>query len=206
MSDPNFNNGLAEAEAINGSIAVSIINDRGMIDLRGDIKDKKFSTSIQKVLGITLPDAPRQSTSKETNTLLWLSPDQWLLLCPRTDVEKIIIKLQTALNEVHSLVVDVSDARTIFRLEGTGAKEVVTKGAPIDLSAQDCKAGYVRRLRFAEMAALIHIVSTDASNDSETIDLFVFRSYAQYAWDWLAATSSKQSKLDIFSSQILPPV
>ena len=197
MSDPVFRSGLASSKAIEGSISVSSVDNRGMIDLRGDSGDKKFVAACKKVLGLSLPVMPRQSTGKKDITALWLSPDQWLVTCPRDSSVETAQKLQAVLSGIHSLVVDVSDARSIFRLEGDGAREVLMKGAPVDLTTGDYGEGYVRRLRFAEMAALIHVVS----DTPEVIDLFVFRSYGQYAWEWLAATSSKQSKLQIFIDQ-----
>ncbi len=202
MSDPVFRGGLAGAKAIDGSISVSAIDDRGMIDLRGDIKDKKFVAATKKVLGISLPAQPRQSVNKGEVTALWLSPDQWLITCPRAKGAHLANGLQTALAGIHSLAVDVSDARSIIRLEGQGAKEVLMKGAPVDLLASEYTDGYVRRLRFAELAAMIHVVSSDP----EIIDLYVFRSYAQYAWDWLAATSTKQSRLSLFANQSIASV
>ncbi len=197
MSEPVFQSALAGAKNVSGSISISEICDRGMIDLRGDAGNKTFVAAVKKVLGLSLPTKPRQSVSKNKTTSLWLSPDQWLITCPRQDVGKITQKLQTSLKNIHSLAVDVSDARSIIRLEGDGAKVVLMKGAPVDLTLPDVTVGYVRRLSFAEIAALAHIIS----NKPETIDLYVFRSYTKYAWDWLCATSTKQSELQIFCEQ-----
>jgi sarcosine oxidase gamma subunit len=50
----------------------------------------------------------------------------------------------------------------------------------------------VRRMRFAEIAALLHIV------DDKTIDIYVFRSYAHYAWDFLVKAARKGSEVRLF--------
>ena len=197
MSDPIFQGGLASAKAISGSIAVSAIDDRGMIDLRGDFDDKKFVTACKKSLGLTLPSQPRQSTSKNDITALWLSPDQWLITCRRASAIELTDKLQKALSGIHSLAVNVSDARSIIRLEGEGARLVMMKGSPVDFTAPEFSSGFVRRVRFAELAGLVHVVA----DEPETIDLYVFRSYAIYAWNWISATSSRQSKLTLFGDQ-----
>lgn len=197
MSDPVFRGALDGAPAINGSISVAAIDDRGMIDLRGDLADNKFAATVKKALGFALPDKPRTSSKKGDILVLWLSPDQWLISCPRPQVEKLHIKLSRSLAEIHSLTVDVSDMRSIIRLHGAGAREVLMKGAPVDLTLPDYDPGSVRRLRFAEQAALVHMVS----DDPDSFDLYVFRSYARYVWDWLAATSTKQSRLEIFTRQ-----
>jgi len=197
MSEPVFRGALAEAPVIESSITITARDDRGMIDLRGDVGDRKFAATTKKVLGLGLPTKPRHSTGKTQITALWLSPDQWLITCPRDQTAKIADKLQTGLTGLHSLAVDVSDARSIIRFEGEGARMVVMKGAPVDLTLPEITDGYVRRVRFAELAALVHVVSIKP----EIVELYVFRSYAQYAWDWLCATSSEQSKLRVFCDQ-----
>ena len=197
MSEPVFRSALAQATAIESSITITAIDDRGMIDLRGDIGDRKFVVATKKVLGFDLPTNPRHSTSKTKITALWLSPDQWLITCPRDQTAKIADKLKTNLADLHSLALDVSDARSIIRLEGEGARVVLMKGAPVDLTLPEITDGFVRRIRFAELAALVHVVSIKP----ELIDVYVFRSYAPYAWDWLCATSGEQSKLRVFCDQ-----
>ena len=60
----------------------------------------------------------------------------------------------------------------------------------------------MRRLRFAEIAALLHIVS----DRPDVIDLYVFRSYADYAWDWFLANGRSVATIRPFGRQPLPPV
>jgi sarcosine oxidase subunit gamma len=197
MSEPKFRSALAGAAKINGTISVSAVNDRGMIDLRGDLNDSRFTAAVKKVLSQSLPGTPRSSAAKDDISVLWLSVDQWLITCPRARTAALLTALNKALTGIHSLVVDVSDARSIIRLEGQGAREVLMKGAPVDLTTQEYERGYVRRLRFAELAALVHIVS----DQPDILDLYVFRSYADYVWNWLAATSTQAAKLEIFFAQ-----
>ena len=40
--------------------------------------------------------------------------------------------------------------------------------------------GFCRRMRYAEIAALLHVVEEDV------FDVYVFRSYAHYTWNFLA--------------------
>ncbi len=60
----------------------------------------------------------------------------------------------------------------------------------------------MRRLRFAEIAALLHIVS----EKPDVIDLYVFRSYANYAWDWLLANGRSAAAVKQFGKQAPPAV
>jgi hypothetical protein len=90
--------------------------------------------------------------------VLWLSVDQWLVQCPRERSGDLARDLNQALGATSSLVVDMSDARTILRLEGEGVRELIMKGAPVDLTAPEFAKGTVRRLRFGELAAMVHMV------------------------------------------------
>jgi sarcosine oxidase, subunit gamma len=69
--------------------------------------------------------------------------------------------------------------------------EVVMKGSTLDLTDSDYMPGTVRRMRFAEIAALLHIV------EENVIDIYVFRSYAHYAWDFLQKAARKGSEVNI---------
>jgi sarcosine oxidase subunit gamma len=199
MSDPVFKSALAHAADHDGakglSIAMREVSDRGMIDLRGEASSAKFKQAAKPVLGIDLPTKPRTSAVKGAITVFWLSVDQWLITCPRGNEHKLLADLTKALDGVHSLAVDVSDMRAIIRLEGEHVREVMMKGSSIDFTLPDYKAGLVRRLVFAEIAALAHIVSEDPG----TVDLYVFRSYADYTWKWLKATAGPGAVIGLFA-------
>ena len=193
MLDPQFESALAHRAAPeNLSISMREITERGMIDLRGLSSDKKFMSAVKSVLGFDLPKAPRTSSSWGDLKALWLSPDQWLILCTRSKTTALLAELNAALGKLHSLAVDVSDMRSIIRLEGEGVRETLMKGSSLDLISDDYKAGTVRRMRFAEIAALLHVV------EDTVIDLYVFRSYAEYTWAFLLKAARKGSEVKLF--------
>lgn len=196
MSKTIFTSALGSVSPISNAISIEDIK-LGMIDLRGDFSDKKFAAAVKKALDVTLPSKPRRSASKNDVTCLWLSPDQWLITCPDEQTGKLLSKLKKALGSIHSLAVDVSDARSVLRLTGDSARETLMKGSSVDLSAKECDQGYVRRLLFAEQGALVHI----RSQGPDIIDLFVFRSYTPYVWKWLEVTSNTHAKVNLFAKQ-----
>jgi sarcosine oxidase subunit gamma len=196
MSEPYVESPLAHREAPQGlSIDLREITDRGMIDLRGSASDKKFMTAAKKVLSLDLPKAPRTSVSWGDVKALWLSIDQWLILCSRSKATDLVSRLVTELDSIHSLVVDVSDMRAVLRLEGEGVREVLLKGSSLDLMSETYVAGTVRRMHFAEIAAMLHVV------ENNVFDVYVFRSYADYAWEFLLATARAPAKISLFGVQ-----
>lgn len=199
MSELYVENPLAHREAPQGlSIELREITDRGMIDVRGSANDKKFMAAAKKVLGLDLPKAPRSSVSWGDVKALWLSIDQWLILCSRAKAVELTAALKAELGNIHSLIVDVSDMRAVLRLEGEGVREVLLKGASLDLLSDDYAPGTVRRMRYAEIAALLHVV------EDTVFDIYVFRSYADYAWDFILATARKPAKVTLFGAQSIP--
>ncbi len=199
MSEPVFHSALAsrpEGSSAQGlTIALREIDDRGMIDLRGELKDESFSAAVSDAIGFALPSEPRTSHRHGETAALWLSIDQWLITAPRPVTGALHARLVGALRSVHSLCVDMSDARTILRLEGDNVVEVLNKGTSADFT--DLKEGAVRRLRYAEIAALVHVIG----REPDVMDLYVFRSYADYAWTYLTTTAREAARIRLFGRQ-----
>ena len=188
--------GVAEPQGL--SISIREIVERGMIDLRGLTTDAAFMAAVKGVLGVELPVKPRTSASWGDVRVLWLSTDQWLILSSRSKAHELLSNLREALKGIHSLVVDVSDMRAIIRLEGEGCREVIMKGTSLDLLDKEYVQGCCRRMRYAEIAALLDVVEDDV------FDIYVFRSFAHYTWNFLCATAKAPAKLKLFGAQDVP--
>ena len=201
MAEPRYASPLAHRGDRAGpaglSIAIREIDDRGMIDLRGEPGDAGFRSAVTRVLGVELPLAPRSSAAAGEVAVLWLSVDQWLVTCRRERVEALHGELVRALAGLHALAVDVSDARAVIRLEGEAAREVLMKGGSVDFTLPEYGPGTVRRMVFAGVAAMVHVVAARP----DTVDLYVFRSYAEHAWEWLVATARPAATIGLFGRQ-----
>ena len=184
------------------SISLAEVSDRGMIDLRGLPDDAKFMAAAKASLGVTLPTTPRTSVTKGDLTVLWLSVDQWLVTLPRSKCAKVLATLRKKTQGMFALACDMSDARTIIRLSGNGVREILMKGTSTDMLSPDMCAGTVRRMLFAEIAAACHLVSAEP----DVVDLYVFRSYANYAWEWLLATAKEKAQVGLYGPQPSPNV
>ena len=199
MSELSYNAPLAGMTAPAGlSISIREIAERGMIDLRGLTSDASFMAAVRSVLGVELPVKPRTSVSWGDVKVLWLSTDQWLILSSRSKANELVASLRAALQGIHVLVVDVSDMRAIIRLEGDGCREVIMKGTSLDLLDPEYVQGCCRRMRYAEIAALLDVVEDDV------FDIYVFRSFAHYTWNFLCATAKAPAKLKLFGAQDVP--
>ena len=163
-----------------GGLKLSVQPLRGMITLRADLSDAAVVSAVKAAVGSEMPDI-----RKATETALWMSPDELMLLTPYGEAGTAVAKLTEALSGVHHLAVDVSDARTMFKLEGDAAREVLAKGAPVDLARDQFGVGDLRRTRISHIAAAFW----QSGEGPDVFEIICFRSYASYLWEWLEESS-----------------
>lgn len=160
---------------------------RGMITLRGDLLSDEC---LNVVNGITGEDPPGPLAIAGNGLAVWMSPDELLLLSPYSQVDtslavdRQIAALSAALAGHHALILDVSDARTVFRLTGARVGEVLAKGTPCDCSDRGFPSGMARRTHLAGLAVAIWRL------DAETWEIACFRSYAHHLKAWLETASA----------------
>ncbi len=205
MSEVPFRSALAHRSDRNEAVGLSIrmreIGDRAMIDLRGLTSDRRFMAGVQDVIGVPLPKNPRTSVTAGDLAVLWTSIDQWLITAQRARATPLADALREKLQASHCLITDMSDARSIFRLQGDNVREVLNKGTSVDFTSGELGAGVVRRILFAQVAAMVHAVS----EGPDVIDLYVFRSYADHAWRYLLATAKEGARISLFGRQSVEP-
>lgn len=160
---------------------VSRRNGVGMITLRGDLAAPTLAAAVEEIAGCGLPET-RRIVFGADHAVAWMSPDELMIFGPLARAARDAERLDAALAGQHALVVDVSDARAIFRVSGSAAREVIAKGAPVDLAADAFGPGDLRRTRIGQVAAAIWMPERD------TIDLMCFRSVSDYMSDWLEAS------------------
>lgn len=161
-----------------GAISVERFEGFGMITVRGDHRDPAFKTAIQARLA-AVPET-RQVSVGEKGMLAWMSPDELLAVVPRHEAASVAAALAIDLSSTHALVANVSDARAVFRLKGEGVREVLAKGAPVDLSKEAFGPGEVRRTRLGQVACAFWMSGEDQ------FDLICFRSVSDFVSDWLS--------------------
>ena len=77
----NYNTSIKEDKSYS-DLEIKEIKPIMKLIIRGKTKD--FITAIGKNLNMILPTEANTSTSGETLTALWLSPDEWMLISKRT--------------------------------------------------------------------------------------------------------------------------
>ena len=156
---------------------VTRITDQGMITLCADFASLK---------GIAVPE-----TRKIRDGIAWMSPDELLIMVPKSDVPAKMAALEKSLSG-HYLLADVSDARAVFSLTGDMVREVLAKGAPVDMSQDVFKPGDIRRTRIGQVAAAFWMV------DEQTINIVCFTSVSDYLEHWLRHAARPEAQISHF--------
>jgi sarcosine oxidase subunit gamma len=94
--------------------------------------DSDAARSIEQTLGTSLPRTVGEIGQHDANTVLWLGPDEWLVVS-RTEPATLVERLEAARAGAQAQIVDVSANRTVLEVAGTAARDVLEKGCPADL-------------------------------------------------------------------------
>ncbi|MCE6953209.1 sarcosine oxidase subunit gamma [Cereibacter sphaeroides] len=182
MSEPVSALGNASFE---GFATIREIGPMGMITLRAKHDLPGLPAALKAVLGLGLPER-RQILSVGETRVGWMSPDELLILLPYGEVAATVTALTNALTGAHVMVVDVSDARCLFRIEGEKAAQVLMKLCPVDFATLE--PGELRRTRVAQVAGAFW-----AEEGGYT--LVAFRSVAAYVMGLLTHSAQPGSEL-----------
>ncbi|MCK0150893.1 sarcosine oxidase subunit gamma [Marivita sp. S6314] len=174
--------GLAKIEELPG---------QGMVTLRADLDDKAVVAAVKDVFDVDMPGL-RGTSLDGANGALWMSPDEALLLCSYDEAQAKADALADKLSGAHALVVNVSDARSVFKLTGGLLREVLAKLAPVDMAPGAFEPGQVRRTRLAQVAAAFWM------DDAYSARVVCFRSVADYMFGILSNAADENAQVRYF--------
>ena len=149
------------------------------VNVRGRSGDARFMRAVASVTDVPPPLEACTSVAGLFGSILWLGPDEWLVVSASQGGEEIAARLHQALRGIPAAATDVSDARIIYALSGARARDVLAKGCSIDFHPREFPSGRCVQTLLAKAAVLIHASSQHA------FDIHVARSFADYAWAWL---------------------
>ena len=185
---------LGGASYETGTTRITEIGGQGMITIRGDLDAPFLRKAAKKATGVDFP-GPGQCHGDGAKGLAWMSPDELLLLCPHAEVGEVLERLQGKFKDTHSLALDVSGARALFRVEGARAREVLAKLAPVDLAPESFTPGMFRRTRLGQVAGAFWL------RDDGSFHVICFRSVARYVFDLLQEAARPGSEVGLFSAE-----
>ena len=184
----NYNTSIKQ-DKIYSDLEIKEIKPIMKLIIRG--KTKEFITAIGKNSNMLLPTEPNTSTSGETLTALWLSPDEWMLISNETvseesntyQVEDELIKNISKVKL--GAVTDVSDQFVMLNIKGSKVFDLFATGSPFNFNDFRNKKGSVIQTILAHIDVIIH------HKEINEVNLFVRRSFSQHLHSWMSDSASR---------------
>ncbi len=176
----------AAADAGGAELRLGEVPHRCQIDLRGDAGDSRFTTALHGATGLRPPAEANSFATAGDLALLWLGPNEWLILGPGGRETEIAARLRDGLRGTHAAVIDVSEARTTIALAGPRARDLLAKGTGLDLHPRVFAAG-----RCAQTGLVGANVILRQTDDAPSFELLLLNSFADYLWTWLERAAAE---------------
>ena len=148
----------------------------GKLNIRAD---KSAGKMIKSITGCTFPPAANKFTTAGKRHVVWLSPDEFLILCEPGKGEDLTSAIQLTIGDRHSAVTNISDALAAFHLKGADVRQTLAKGCALDLHHTSFTSGDAAQTLLSSAAVTIMALA-----DDEFI-VICRTSFASYLHDWL---------------------
>jgi sarcosine oxidase subunit gamma len=132
-----------------------------------------------RAIGAPLPTRVGEVASSGTRDVLWLGPDEWLVVSTESPAA-LLAAVAGPLVGHHVAAVDLSANRTTLELSGPAARSVLEKGCPADLHPRAFGPGRAIVTTIARTPVLLW------QTDAETYRIMPRSSLAAYVAGWLA--------------------
>ncbi|MFQ3235786.1 MAG: sarcosine oxidase subunit gamma [Paraglaciecola sp.] len=169
---------------IEGGVILREVKLLGHVNLRGNANDPDFLKGVKSALDLDLPLAPCSSAQNGNTTIMWLSPDEWLIIIEGGTEQATEDKLRQSLRG-HFAVSDISGAQTMLEISGEDCLPLLQKSIGYDLHLDSFPINKVIGTALAKSSA--HIRRTGEHN----FQLIIRRSFADYIWLWLQQSSKE---------------
>ena len=124
------------------------------------------------------PVDPNTWVSLGEREVLWLGPDEWLVVAGSGEADVLVRELESSFADTHHSVVDVSANRTVIELADANRFELLSTACPVDLDPRSWREGRCAQTVFGAAQVLLQ-------ERAETTRVFVRPSFAHYAVDLL---------------------
>lgn len=150
---------------------VSVISARG--------KARALGTAIKKDFGVALPGMG-QTTSARGLMMVGVQPDSWLAV--QAGGSNLATRLEAKISKL-AMVTSQSHGRTLMRIAGPRARDVLAKGTAVDLHPAIFKPG------MAAATQIGHVGVTIVCTGADSFELITLSTFAAGFWDGICELS-----------------
>lgn len=132
---------------------------------------------------VPLPRTPNTWLEHGGRDLLWLGPDEWLVVASPGSITEIRRALERELTGAGHALVDVSANRTVIELSDRERLDLLEQGCGLDLHPSVWREGRCAQTLLAHVPVILQ-------ERSASTRVFVRPSFAGWLVDWLDAVAS----------------
>jgi len=147
-------------------------------------QDAALKSAVLQAYGVQLPESSRVAQGSAVS-FIGYGLGQWLAVSESLAHEALAGDLSQRLAGLASIS-DQSGGRTVLRVSGPRARDVLAKGLPVDLDPRAFPLGSAAASIIGHMGVQLWQV-----DDTRTYDIAVFRSLSQSFWRWLTASAAE---------------
>ncbi|MGF6753263.1 sarcosine oxidase subunit gamma [Paraburkholderia sp. GAS42] len=145
-----------------------------LVSIRGVVSDTLFTAAVSQVVGCEVPAVPNTVAHGEAHDMLWLGPDEWMVVGKTAGTGALGRGLATALSGQFASAVDVSSGYTIVSVSGRAVRDVLSRGCPLDVDANIFGIGTCAQTHYFKASIILIRTGEDV------FDIIVRRSFADY--------------------------
>ena len=156
------------------------------INIRGNPSDNNFMSSNKKILDTALPIKPNTYTNNGKIKILWLGPNEWLVVDENpNENNELISKLENINNREESSITDISENRTVIRIAGKKLFTLLSKFLVLDLDQNLPNESSVAQTLFVKVPVILVRNYSNEIGQIPEIDIFTNRSHSNYIYKLL---------------------
>jgi heterotetrameric sarcosine oxidase gamma subunit len=147
-------------------------------------QEAALKAAVLQAYGVELPDSSRVANGSAVS-FVGYGPGQWFAVSESLANESLARDLAQRLAGLASIS-DQSGGRTVLRVSGPRARDVLAKGLPIDLDPRAFPLGSAATSVIGHMGVQLWQV-----DDTRSYDIAIFRSLSHSFWRWLTASAGE---------------
>ncbi len=140
--------------------------------------------AVTALLGVTPPTRPNTWVRGSAGMVIWLGPDEWLVVSDLDVLESQEADLRDAVTPSGGAAVDVSGQRVKLTLRGPHVHDILAKGCSLDLHRSVFGPGSSAQTTLG-LAGVVLLAGDDTVDGTVEFTVLVRQSFATYLADWL---------------------
>ena len=173
--------------ASGGALRLVEIPFLGQVNLRVEPKER-VADAVGLALDAPLPTEPNTTVTAGDLSVLWLGPDEWLVIGPAGSGPLLERRLRVAVAGEVASVVDVSAQLTTLVVAGARATDLLAHGCSLDLHPRAFGVGRCAQTMLARAQVVLIAgdpVAEGGRPDEPVYRVLVRASFARYLAEWL---------------------